>query len=389
MAPADATPRLGLVVNPIAGLGGRVGLKGTDGPGTAAAALALGARAEAGARAATALQALRSSWPAGRPPPRLLVAPGPMGADAVRAARLEAAWRADVLTTALGDPTTADDTRRCATALVTGGVDLVVFVGGDGTARDVADSLGQDVPVLGVPAGVKIQSATFATSPHAAGELAARWLAGTARRTGLREVLDLDEAAYREGRVAPRLHGYLLVPADRMLQGRKAPSVPDEAAAAASIARDVIGGMVPGRRYVLGPGTTTRAVADLLGHPKTLVGVDVVEMTPDGPRLVAADAGEEGLLEAVAGRPASIVVTPIGGQGFLFGRGNQPISPSVIRAVGRDGIIVVATATKLASLGGRPLLVDTGDGALDRELEGPIRVTTGEREQAVAMIVAA
>ena len=145
-------------------------------------------------------------------------------------------------------------------------------------------------------------------------------------------------------------------------------------------------GLEPGRRYVLGPGTTTRAVATRLGIDKTLVGVDGFLAGAAGPRLLASDASEADLLAFVADGPASIVVTPIGGQGFLFGRGNQPISAAVIRAVGLDHIVVLATPTKLADLAGRPFLVDTGDEALDLELEGHIRVITGRRERAIVRI---
>jgi predicted polyphosphate/ATP-dependent NAD kinase len=140
----------------------------------------------------------------------------------------------------------------------------------------------------------------------------------------------------------------------------------------------VIAGIEPGTLYVLGPGTTTRTVMERLGLPKTLLGVDAVR---DG-ELAGADLTEGELLDliAAAGR-ASIIVTVIGGQGHIFGRGNQQISPAVIRAAGTDRIIVIATQTKLLSLRGGPLLVDTGDPALDAELSGYAKVVTalGER----------
>ncbi len=381
--PSQDVLRLGLIVNPIAGLGGRVGLKGTDGAGMAERALDLGAEPRAAARAATALRRLAEAWPAGQAPPMLICGAGEMGASAAVAA----SWPHE----ALGERrtrTTADDTRRLAVALAES-VDLLLFAGGDGTARDICEIVTDHLPVLGIPAGVKIQSAVFATSPGAAGEVAARYLATSARRTVEREVLDLDEEAYRAGHVRPRLHGSMRVPRGPRLQSRKSPAPAGDAAAMASIAAEVEGLLEPGRRYILGPGTTTRALALRLGLEKTLVGIDAFEVEADGPRLLIRDAAEADLRDIVRDGPSSIVITPIGGQGFLFGRGNQPISPEVIRVVGRESIIVLATPGKVAELAGRPLLVDTGDETLDRELAGHIRVISGRGERAIVRIESA
>lgn len=378
--------RVGLLVNPIAGLGGRVGLKGTDGADTAAMALARGAVPEAGARAAAALRRLIAAWPAGRPPPVVLVPGGAMGEDSGR----EAGVAVRVVGPAPGPgPTSAADTHRLARTLVDEGVDLLLVAGGDGTARDVCSAVGEEAVVLGVPAGVKILSGVFATSPAAAGELAAAFLAEPGCPTVEGEVVDLDEDAYRRGVVAPRLYGHLRVPRGRRLQGRKSPSPPEAGAAAAAIAADVVERIGPGRAWVLGPGSTVKAIADRLGVPKTLVGVDVVEIGADGPCVLVADAAEGDLLPIVRATPASIVLTPIGGQGFLLGRGNQPISAAVLWAAGPDAVVVVATAEKLVALGGRPLLVDTGDPVLDAEIAGHARVVTGYHEAAVVRIAAA
>lgn len=382
--PQERSPRptIGLVVNPIAGLGGRVGLKGTDGADMVDRALSLGAKPIALARAEESLLALRAAWSASRPLPRLRTGNGSLGLLAARGA----AFPAKAIGGPVAGATTADDTRWLAAAFATEQVDLLLFAGGDGTARDVAQATGGTITTLGIPAGVKIQSAVFATSPAAAGRLAAAYLASTARRTTEREVLDLDEDAYRRGEVVPRMHGYLRVPISRLVQARKAPSPASEAGAAAGIAADIVEGLIPGHCYVLGPGTTVRSIATALGVRKTLVGVDVVTVTPLGPELMVSDVGESELRKALAGRQVSIIVTPIGGQGFLFGRGNQPISPEVIRIAGRDRIMVVATSVKLAALGGRPLLVDTGDHDLDRDLAGHMSVMTGHHERAVVRV---
>jgi predicted polyphosphate/ATP-dependent NAD kinase len=369
--------RIGLLVNPIAGLGGRVGLKGTDGADVVARALALGAVPAAGARAARALVRLVAEAPGGSV--ALVVAPGAMGQEPARAAGLTPA---EVVGEVGAGPTTAEDTRRIARAME---VDLLLFAGGDGTAADVLAAVGDGTPALGIPAGVKIHSGVYAVSPEAAGRIAAGLARGGRLDLVEAEVLDLDEEAYRRGEIAPRLAGYLRVPREpRLVQSRKAPSPASERVATEAIAADVVAHMEPGRSYVLGPGTTVRAVADRLGVPKTLVGVDVVR---DGD-LVRADATERQLVEIVEEGPAAIVVTPIGGQGFVFGRGNQQIGPSVVARVGRDHLLVLATPWKLASLGGAPLRVDTGDPEVDAMLAGHVQVITGYGERAVVRIEA-
>lgn len=376
-SPTGRVVRIGLVVNPIAGLGGRVGLKGTDGDEIVARAFALGAVPASGARAARALERLRADAPEGSF--GLLVAPGPMGEDPAAAAGLAY----EVVGRVSGTPTTAEDTRRIAREM--GEVDLLLFAGGDGTAADVLAAVAGSVPALGIPAGVKIHSGVYAVSPEAAGRVAAGVARGARLDVAEAEVLDLDEDAYRRGQIAPRLVGYLRVPQEpRLIQSRKAPSPPGERVATEAIAADVVAHMEPGRSYVLGPGTTVRAVAERLGVTKTLVGIDVVR---DG-ALVAADATERDLRAIVEEGPAAIVVTPIGGQGFVFGRGNQQIGPAVVSRVGREHLLVLATPWKLASLAGAPLRVDTGDPGVDAMLAGHLQVITGYGERAVLRVEA-
>jgi predicted polyphosphate/ATP-dependent NAD kinase len=388
-------PRLGIVVNPIAGIGGAVGLKGSDGPDTVRRALELGAVPHANDRAAAALARLAAAWPPGRGLPRILAGAGSMGESAA----VRAGLSPEVVAggpRGIDTETTADDTRAVVAALAAAGADLLLFAGGDGTARDVAAALGTvggvatRIPVLGVPAGVKIQSGVFATSPATAGDVAAAFLAAapSGRRVVAREVVDLDEAAYRRGEIAPRLYGELPVPAgDRRVQARKEPTPASDAAATAAIAADLATSLPDGVPCVLGPGSTLRAVAERLGVAKTLVGVDVVLLDADRrARVLVADARGAQLDDLAAGGGRLIVVvTPIGGQGFLFGRGNQQIGAAVVaRALSAsdgDGLVVVATPAKLAALGGRPLLVDTGDPSVDEELRGHLRVVTGHRER--------
>jgi predicted polyphosphate/ATP-dependent NAD kinase len=368
---------LGLIVNPIAGIGGRVGLKGSDGPEVQKRALELGAVPQSLNRAIQALERIKPTDDL-----EIITYPGEMGEDAARACGFEPT----VIGSITSGETTPEDTRSAAREMRRLNVDLLLFAGGDGTARDIYNAVGDGIPALGIPAGVKIHSAVFATNPINAGDLAMLVLQG--RMSSLREaeVMDVDEEAFRQGVVSARLYGYLKVPFQRRLvQGLKTPSSPGEAASMRAIAHDVVGQMEDDCLYVIGPGTTTRAITSRLGLNKTLIGVDVLL----GGELVAADVNESQLLKLVEGRRARIIVTPIGGQGCIFGRGNQQISPRVIKKVLADDdcpkgrITVVSTPGKIHALGGRPLWVDTGDRELDEMLSGYVRVVTGYHEQVV------
>jgi len=359
---------VGVVVNPVAGMGGPVGLKGTDGAAALAEARARGAEAAAPERARRALVRLAAE----APDAAVLAAPGIMGAAEASAAGLHPI----AVGPAAEETTTAADTRAAAAEFLERKVDLILFAGGDGTARDVLDVVGDAVPVLGIPTGVKMHSAVFARSPEAAGNLAGLFLGrGRAQvRTAEAEVMDIDEDAVRAGRVSARLHGYVRIPYERSLvQNAKAgPRVPDEEAAAA-IARAFARGMEPGVLYLLGPGTTCRRVADALGVEGTLLGVDAVR---DG-TLVGRDLTRARIAALLdEGGPARIVVSVTGGQGFLFGRGNQQFGPDILRRVGRENVVVLTTMEKLLSLAEPRLFVDTGDPETDRMLAGYVRVRT-------------
>ena len=364
--------KLGLIVNPIAGMGGSVGLKGTDGRKVIRQARTLGAVPRAPARATATLEELVRVGAEFE----LLTCAGAMGEASALACHLTPT----VVYRPASVETTAEDTRRAAREMRKLAVDLILFAGGDGTARDVHEAVGGDVPALGIPAGVKIHSAVFAVSPRAAGDLLAGFLRGRIGTMREAEVMDVDEAAYRRGQLATRLFGYLRVPYDpQLVQGAKVRSRSDDTAAE-ELARSVVARMDRETLYVVGPGTTTRRITTLMGLESTLLGVDVIL---DG-QVLALDVAERDLLRLVRDHPrARIIVTPIGGQGFLFGRGNQQISGRVVRAVGIQNVIVVATPGKLASLGGRPFLVDTDDEELNRTLAGFIAVTTGDRQEAI------
>ena len=273
------------------------------------------------------------------------------------------------------------DTLLAVQTLCEGEIDLLVFGGGDGTARDVLDALGSqsELPVLGIPCGVKMHSGVFAVAPEAAGEIILRLIAAGLVNVQLREVRDIDEKAFRQGQVRSRFYGELLVPeVGSFLQQTKISGVESRELVAAEIAADVVERMQNDTLYVIGPGSTTAAITEELGLKGTLLGVDIVVAGQlSGSDLTASELLT--LLQAWRG-PTQILVTAIGGQGHILGRGNQQLSPAVIREVGVDNIVVVAGKGKIAALAGRPLLVDTNDPELDRELAGYRRVLTGYQD---------
>jgi predicted polyphosphate/ATP-dependent NAD kinase len=304
----------------------------------------------------------------------VLTYPHEMGEDECRAAGL----RPKVIGAICRGATTSEDTRRAAEAMVSEGADLLLFAGGDGTARDIYDAVRHRVPALGVPAGVKIHSAVYAVTPKSAGHVAVMFLEGGLTKNRIAEVMDIDEEAFREGHVKAKLHGTLRVPNEsRYVQGPKSGGIRSESEALQGIAASVIKVMDDAEPYfIIGSGTTTRLIMVNLGLDNTLLGVDVVRSKV----LVAKDVTEKQLLEFTKERSAKVVVSVIGGQGHIFGRGNQQISPEVIRRVGRENILVIASKEKLAALRGKPLLVDTGDEDLDEALSGYMKVITGYQE---------
>ncbi len=356
-SPASEIPvkTVGLIVNPIAGMGGAVGLKGTDGKTILNQARSLGAKPIAPARAEAFLSGLSPA----KNHLKLVVGAGAMGED--QAERCGFAYKV------VGErkkETSAKDTQATAKKIKESGVDLLVFCGGDGTARDVFTAADMELPVLGVPTGVKMHSAVFAVTPAAAARATLRflWAALPLREA---EVMDIDEVAFREGHVSAKLYGYVLTPYEpHLIQANKvaSPMTEDEVRNQAAIAIYIIENMKPEVLYIVGPGTSTRTVGDLLDEKKTLLGVDLFY----NKKIVARDVNEKQILEYIQGKTARIIVTPIGGQGFIFGRGNQQISAKVIRQVGLDNIRVIATESKLRSL--RNLKVDTGDPNMDNTL---------------------
>jgi predicted polyphosphate/ATP-dependent NAD kinase len=279
----------------------------------------------------------------------------------------------------LGIETSASDTKKIASQMIDQGIELLIFIGGDGTARDIYDAIDAKVPVVAVPSGVKMFSSVFATNPRTAAKLVDAFVEGT--HTTEEEVLDIDEDAFREDTLSSRLYGYLLVPeAKQYIQlGKTASRVGKSSQhAKEEIAAYVIEEMDPERLYLLGPGTTLKAITNAMGLPKTLLGIDAV----CGKSLMGQDLNEKDILNLLEGyEKRSIIVTPIGGNGFIFGRGSKQFTPKVIRMVGKEHILVVGTEQKIRSLD--CLRVDTGDYELDEHLSGYLEVTVDYKRKIV------
>jgi len=370
----NSVKKIGFIVNPIAGMGGAVGLKGTDGNKILEKALILGAKPIAPTRAKSFL----SEFKPVKEIVQLYVGAGTMGEDEA----LDSGFACKVLGEKK-EKTSAEDTRETAKKIRDEGVNLLIFCGGDGTARDILEAVTVNLPVLGVPTGVKMHSAVFAVGPRAAARIATEFIVeGLPMKEA--EVMDVDEQAFRRGKLSAKLYGYALTPYEpHLIQGMKMASLTTESEMRnqAATALYVIEKMKPDVIYIIGPGTTTRTIGDLLDAKKTLLGVDIF----CNKKLIAKDVNEKQILKKIKGKKAQIVITPIGGQGFIFGRGNQQISREVIRQVGLDNIVVVATEDKMRNL--KSLRVDTGDSNLDDMFrEHPIKVLTDYQTERVMQV---
>ncbi|MFV2004889.1 MAG: ATP-NAD kinase family protein [Gammaproteobacteria bacterium] len=370
--------KIGLVINPFAGIGGAVALKGSDGLAIVEKALSLGGHSQAQSRTAVAMKKITRTNELS-----FYTAAGSMGENVLD----ELALPNEVIYQAAAR-STADDTKNLLRLLVKKNVDLIVFAGGDGTARDVLDVLVTElhvtIPVIGIPAGVKIHSAVYAITPSHAGELIDLIISGEPMSMIDAQVMDLDEQAFREGKVNAKCYGYLPVPVDdTRMQLIKQGSLNHHEVAVQEIATDVIETMEPDIFYLIGSGSTTAEIMDQLQLPNTLLGIDIV----CNHELVANDVDEKTILAIINNHQTKIVITVIGGQGHVFGRGNQQLSADVIRQVGQDNIIIIATNEKLRSLNKRPMIADTGDVTLDEKLTGLYAVITGYQQKTLYRLI--
>lgn len=375
--------KIGLIINPLAGIGGRVALKGSDGEAIQRLAQQRGAIPLAQQRAEQALTLISQH----KDKVRIYTAAQNMGEDLCK--------RLGFMVTVVSQPgsenTTADDTENAVLQCLNQGVDLLVFVGGDGTARNVYHAL-QNAnenshtipPVIGVPAGCKIHSSVYAVTPTHAGELLALLIKGRALSLTEASVMDIDEDEFRQDRVKARLYGYLQVPAEnQFMQNMKEGGITHEELALQDIAAFMVETMQDDCLYLIGSGTTPKALLDEMQLPATLLGIDAVL----NQEIVESDINEERILELLEKHEnVRLIITIIGGQGHVFGRGNQQISPQVIKHLGMSNIDIISTAEKIHSLNGQPMRVDTGDEALNKSLYGMVPVITGYDEKTLYRI---
>lgn len=373
------TFKIGLIINPIAGIGGRVGLKGSDGVDIQAKAIAMGAKPLAHKRVADCLTAMSEigadiSW---------YTVSGKMGAEALALA----GWDYETIYSSEQDETTEQDTIEAARIMQQRSVDLLLFAGGDGTARNVMSGLDSEQLCLGIPAGCKIYSGVFAVTPEAAAEVIKDILSGSLYQFTSATVLDLDEESYRAGKVTTRLYGDMRIPETaKYVQNVKVAGRESEDLVKEDVAAWIVETMDEDTLYLIGSGSICMAIKEYLAIDGTLLGVDAVLSG----ELVAKDATEAELMVQIHSHdgPVRLIITPIGGQGILLGRGNHTICHQVIEHLGMTNTTVVSSKAKLNGLEGRPLLVDTGKKALNHSLSGYIPVITGYDDQVLYLLQA-
>ena len=351
--------RVGVVVNPDAGLGGKLGFKGSD--GRAEEARAAGAQDRAGPRMEQCLnkftELLASSLNRAKITPEIVTWSGRMGGT----------WLGENDFTSIGnspESTTAGDTAKLIKELLDNNVDIIVYAGGDGTTRDIVNALdGNETPIVGVPGGVKMHSGCFATTPNAAAEVLLSFLQGDLL-SSITEVMDLDEEIYLKGEWKVRMYGEAWTPASpRFMQGSKQQveraSEGDIIEGLANHISDLID-KDDQLMLILGSGGTINRIGGHLDLELTLLGIDIYY----GGKTFT-DLNEQQLLEKIKPHQGNklLLLSPMGGQGFLIGRGNLQLSPNVLRAIGHDSILGVATPSKLIGLSF--LRIDTGDPELD------------------------
>ena len=356
--------RIGILANPDAGLGGRLGLKGSD--GQAELARSKGAEDRSGPRLESMLAHFSRIHRAESSQIEWITSTGRMGTEWIPV-ELEIGTISEVHQSP--GKTSASDTQDAVARLLENGIDLLVYSGGDGTTRDIVSSLSDsetpELPVIGVPSGVKMHSGCFASSPKAAAEVLSAWIQGDLLVSST-EVLDLDEELYRKGKWVVRLYAEAFSPnSPRWMQGSKELiQTESEEEIIIGLSNHIEESIVEeGHLVIWGSGGTLREIGGNIGFELTTLGIDATI----GSEKVGTDLAESGIIEILDSHdgPVTLLLSPMGGQGFLIGRGNLQLSPSVLSSIGIDNILGVVTPAKLLTV--RALRIETGDDSLDQE----------------------
>lgn len=361
---------LGLIINPVAGIGGKVGLKGSDGEQIKREAFARGAIPQSLSRTEAALNVLLPY----KDKIQFYTVSGDMGQTLLD----NMGFHYQVVHSYTGQ-STEQDTIAAAQSMLKSRVDVILFAGGDGTARNIYQAVSDNITVLGIPAGVKIHSGVYAITPKAAGLVIEKMITNELVSLLESSVMDIDEEAFRQGKVRAKQYGEMQVPAEhRYVQSTKSGGKESQELVLQDIAEYIIEQMEDEFFYLIGSGTTCAAVMDLLDLPNSLLGIDLVHQQ----QLLQSDVHEKHILELLTNHPNKVkaIITIIGGQGHLIGRGNQQLSSKVLKLLGKDNLIVVATKTKLNQLAGKPLIIDSDEEAINQAFSGPIKVVTGYQD---------
>ena len=263
--------KLGLIVNPFAGIGGALALKGSDGVAIRSKALAAGAPQLAMQKMRIALSQCADLTDA----IQIYTGAGDMGENI--ASTLSFAY--ELVHTPAAAQTEIEDTLILVRALQDKKVDLILFAGGDGTARNICSVIGNSLPVLGVPAGCKIHSGVYAITPKAAGKVLAQVVKGELVSLQEVEVRDIDEDLFRQGKVLSKHYGEMQVPLElSYIQAVKMGGKESDELLLDDIAEYVLEIMQDNQAhyFVMGSGSTVDAIMNYAGLPNTLLGVDIV-----------------------------------------------------------------------------------------------------------------
>lgn len=365
---------IGLIINPIAGMGGKVGLKGTDGFEILERAKKLGAVRESEEKASITVEYISKNLDG--IDIEILTFSEDMGENLCKKYNL----KYELINKDIKRNNDYKDTELAAEIMLRNNVDLILFAGGDGTARNIYNVIKDNIPVIGIPTGVKIHSAVFAINPKNAGRVAVEFLKNENMELIESEVMDIDENLLKEDKLVAKLYGYMRIPFEKnSMQSLKVGGTSSESLIQEEISRFVVDNMEEDINYIIGPGTSTREIMKILKLPYTLLGVDIVK----NKKIILKDATEKEILKIIEKEKVKIIISLVGGQGYIFGRGNHQISWRVLDKVGKENIMIISTANKIISLNGKAMLVDTGNENVDKNLQGYYRVIVGYEEEYV------